>query len=208
WSNNRLIGSTRGYWGDVYKTGILVGETLGTFDPTAYTWQALSMGVWLETNKFLEMAGKVGNNPNIAALQALNIPCVEVGRADLKGSWSDGAGNSIDMTGTTYGMNNVIFFAPSTGGAPKIWATNQVSGGYAGNPVSAVVPLSGNGLSANFNVQQWDTINNKWLSTVTNGAGTYSGTGTMNGTTIQFNGAAAGTIGTGTFSGTGAGVVK
>ncbi|MEW6675025.1 MAG: hypothetical protein AB1348_03250, partial [Nitrospirota bacterium] len=42
WSNNRLIGSTRGYWGDVYKTGILVGETLGTFDPTAYTWQALS----------------------------------------------------------------------------------------------------------------------------------------------------------------------
>lgn len=44
-----------------------------------------------------------------------------------------------------------------------------------------------------------------------NGSGAYIGTGTMNGSTVQFNGVAAGTntgIGPGTFFGTGAGVAK
>jgi hypothetical protein len=205
-TGNKLIGETTGYFADISSipvTGISVGETLGTFDPNIYTWQAVSMGVWLETNKFLEMAGKIGDNPNIAALQKLNIPCVEVGRASLSGL-GNSEGGSINVN-----MNDVIFFAPNTGARPSIWATNAVSGNYTGNPLGAVVPLSGNGLNANFNVQQWDTTNSKWLSNVTNGQGSITGGG-QNVQNLNFHGAAAGTInqGSGSFSGTGAGIAK
>ncbi|MDP2725760.1 MAG: hypothetical protein Q8O44_05730, partial [Syntrophales bacterium] len=157
---------------------------------------ALSMGVWLETNKFLEMAGKIGSNPNTAALEKLNIPAVEVGRADLSGS-----GNNMNVT-----MADVIFFANSVGNAPKIWATNNVSGSYTAAPaIGTGVDLTGGGLSATFTPQVWNTTDNKWLSTV-------NGTGGFNGSTV-FRGAGAGTIapaaGTaGAISGTAAGIAK
>jgi hypothetical protein len=204
---NKLVGSSTGYFADISSspipiTGISVGETFGTFDPNAYTWQAISMGVWLETNKFLEMAA---NEVGRGKLQQLNIPCFEVGRASLSGSgFSEGGSINVNM-------NDVIFFAPNTGGQPSIWATNSVGGHYTGNPINAVVPLNGDGLSANFGVQHWDTNNNVWLSRIQNGSGTLNrvdvpGTVTIN----NFQGAAAGTInqGAGTFSGTGAGIAK
>jgi hypothetical protein len=148
------------------------------------------------------MAGKMGSSPNIAALQALNIPCVEVGRANLSGSGANGG--TIDMT-----MNNVIFFAPNHGQRPQIWATGNVSGAYTGNPSFLSVPLSGNGLSVSFNIQQWNTNTNQWLSTIPNGTGSITGGG-LNVQNLNFKGAGAGTInqGAGTFSGTAAGVAK
>ncbi|MBI5894057.1 MAG: FecR domain-containing protein [Deltaproteobacteria bacterium] len=200
WSNGVLAGKTYGYGADITSTPmtwISVGETIGTFNPTALTWQAVQTSAWLDTNKFIDM---VANNQ--AALTALNIPFAEVGRADLTGS-----GNNMP----TINMNNVTFFAYSNGAAPKIWATNNVTGTFSAQPVlNTPVSLTGNGLNANFNVQQFNTTSGKWLATV-DGSGTYSGTGTMNNTAVQFNGAAAGinTIGTsGSFSGTGAGVAK
>lgn len=205
--DNKLIGSSTGYFADISSipvTGISVGETLGTFDPNVYTWQAIQMGVWLETNKFLEMAGKVEGVPsNIEALEKLKIPCVEVGRANLTGSWSQSV-NSMNVN-----MNDVIFFAPNTDARPSIWATNSVGGSYAGNPMGAVVGLSGNGLSANFNVQQWDTTNSKWLSSVTDGHGSIT-EGGSNVQNLNFHGAAAGAIDQEmrTISGTAAGVAK
>jgi hypothetical protein len=131
-------------------------------------------------------------------LQQLNIPCVEIGRTNLTGS-----GGAI----TSMAMNDVTFFAPNSGQKPQIWATGSVNGNYSGNPLGASVNLSGGGLSAQFNVQQWNT--NKWLSTITNGnapagIGSYSGP-------FNFNGAGAGTYtgaGSGTFAGTAAGVAK
>ncbi|GEM_PF-6758423 len=55
-----------------------------------------------------------------------------------------------------------------------------------------------------------DIATKKWTATV-NGSGIYNGTGTMKNSTVNFEGAAAGTNtggSNGIFSGTGAGVVK
>ncbi len=200
WSNDVLKGTTLGYGADITSTPmtwITVGETLGTFDATAFTWQAVQTGAWIDTNKFLAMAA--AGDPT-GALAQLNIPFAEVGRANLIGN-----GNNMVVN-----MNDVTFFAYQTGAAPKIWATGDVNGTYTAPPaLNTPVALAGNGLSANFNVQTFDTTTSgKWMATV-DGSGTLSG-GTYNGPTT-FNGAAAGTntIGTsGSFSGTAAGTAK
>lgn len=195
WSGDKLIGSTVGYGADLSSasTWISVGETIGTFDAAALTFDALTMGVFLGTDQFLQMTATAEGQ---AALQQLNIPFAEVGRANLTGT--DG--------NLTVNMNDAIFFAYSNGAAPGIWATNGINGTYTADPVAnTVVSLSGSGLSANLTVQQWTGGN--WMSTVS-GSGTYSGTGSLDGSSVQFSGAAAGTYGSGAFSGTGAGVAK
>ncbi len=108
-------------------------------------------------------------------------------------------------------MADVTFFANSTGGPPRIWATKGVTGSYMSgyNYATKSVPLAGNGLTAQFNVKTWDTANGKWLSTVS-GSGPSGNSAMANGASINFRGAAAGTINTtaGTFSGTAAGTAK
>ena len=214
WSDNKLLGTTTGYFADISSTpitGITVGETLGTFDPNLYTWQAIQMGVWLETNKFLQMAQ---SPEGIAKLQQLNIPCVEVGRTNLSGALLAND-DYVSMV-----MDNVIFFAPNTGAKPSIWATNEVTGRYTftvpgqldgvhiTDPVNQFNISNGNGISADFQFKQWD--NGKWLGTIENGkaqplsGGSYSGD-------VDFHGAGAGGYtGTtsGSISGTAAGVAK
>ena len=195
-TDNKLIGTSVGYLADISSTpitAISVGETFGTFDPNAYTWQAVSMGAWIETNKFLQMTQ---SPEGIAKLQQLNIPCVEVGRATLTGS-----GNNF----SNLNMTDTIFFAPSTGAKPTIWATGNVNGSYSSAPtINTPVGLSGGGLNADFTFKQWDASNNKWLSSV-------NGTGGFNGS-ASFQGAGAGTLtnpsGAGTISGTAAGVAR
>lgn len=205
WSSNKIAGTTIGYGADITPTTpvtwVSVGEVMGTFNPTLSTFQAVNMGVSIETNTFLALAATADGRTQ---LQKLNVPCVEVGNASLTGS-----GNNM-----TVAMNNVIFFSNSAGAVPKIWATGGVSGSYTATPSMGVpVALAGSGLSANFNVQQWNTNTsvNKWLATVTNGAGTLSG-GSYSGS-VTFKGVAAGSITpgistSGTFSGTAAGVAK
>jgi len=141
-------------------------------------------------------------------LEALNIPFVSVGQADLSGSRTTPE-DALSVT-----MTNVKFFAYSTGDAPKIWATKQISGTY--NVSSGTVPFAltltgsnytnASGLSATFTPKVWDTNGNKWMATID------SGSGTVNNTNIQFIGAAAGTLSGGSsgniIGGTAAGVVK
>lgn len=203
--NNVLAGATYGYGADVTtapKTWISVGETYGTFDAVALTWQAAQSSAFIETSKYLAMMQTAEGQ---AALTQLNIPFVEVGNANLSGSGAMGDG-AINVN-----MNNVAFLAYSNGAAPKLWATGDVNGGYtcaACGPANVV--LTGNGISANFNVTTFDTVtSNNWLATV-NGGGTYTGTGTLNGAAVQMTGAAAGIINTGTttFTGTAAGVAQ
>jgi hypothetical protein len=204
WSNNAISGKIGGYGASLEsgKSWISLGETLGTFDPSSLVFQAVNIGPWIETNKLIELAATDAGREQ---LKQLDIPCIQVGMVDLKGSWGSGT-NSIDMTGVN-GMNNVKFFSTSVGGKPQIWATGNVLGGYTGNPIGASVPLSGGGLEAKFNITGWDkTTNNKWMATVTNGTGTLNG-GSYTGS-VAFNGAAAGSIGTTTFSGTAAGTAK
>ncbi|HEX8948192.1 MAG TPA: hypothetical protein VF790_04470, partial [Dissulfurispiraceae bacterium] len=202
WSGNQIAGTAAGYMGgfsgtDAPITAISVGETHGTFNPTSFTFQTVSQGPWIETNKFLAMAGTTSGQ-NI--LQQLKIPCVQVGTANLTGS---GAYLSVNM-------NNVIFFAPASGQRPALWATGNVTGSYYGNPIGTTVNLAGSGLTANFNVKQWDTTNDKWVATVTGGTGNLGGAANLQG--IQFRGAAAGTmsgyVSSGSISGTAAGIAK
>ena len=194
WANGVLKGLNLGYWANTLPaTGISVGEILGTFDPNAYTWQAVSMGAWIETNKFLQMAATTEGQ---AKLQQMNIPCVEVGRATLTGS-----GNNF----SSLNMTDTIFFAPNSGAKPTIWATGNVNGSYSSAPtINTPVGLSGGGLNADFTFKQWDAGNGKWLSSI-------NGTGGFNGS-ASFQGAGAGTLtnpsGAGTISGTAAGVAR
>lgn len=197
WSNGKITGKSLGYGADstAGSTWISAGDAIGTFDAGTQTFNILSMGAFIETNLFLDMTTTASGQ---AALQDLNIPFAEVGRANLTGT--DG--------NLTVNMNDVTFFAYSNGTSPGIWATNGISGSYAVDPgLSSSVNLTGSGLNATFTVQQWS--GGTWMSKI-DGSGNYSGTGTMNGSSIGFSGASAGTYGstTGTFSGTGAGVVK
>jgi|GEM_PF-2045205 len=206
WSDNKLAGDVTGYWADISTaapaTGIHVGELKGTFNPVDTTWQAVAMGPWIETSKYLDMTVN-----NQTALQALNIPCVQVGSVSLAGTKAY-VGGSV-----TVNMNDMQFFAYSSGAPARLWATapnnpyttSGVQGSYTGVAPSqnTVVPLSATGFTADFTLKRFDAVTtNKWLSTV-------NGTGGFNGSTT-FKGAGAGTINTtnSTFSGTAAGIAK
>ena len=175
---------------DECTTGIAGGEIEGTYDPNNDTWEATGRQAWFETDRFMEMIDSQSED-----LQALEIPCVEIGKVNLTGS-----GNNMVVN-----MNDVTFFSYSTGSDPKIWATNNVTGAYTAAPqIGVSVPLSGGGLSADFNVRTWG--NSNWGANIDNGQGILNRTD--NGSTIdlQFSGGAAGTYDSGNFSGTGAGI--
>ena len=161
----------------------------------------MTSGIWLETKKFLALAASTEGQ---AKLQKLNIPAVEVGKADFKGS-----GLNFDVS-----VNDVRFFAPVGGGRPQIFATDNITGNYSGTPTGSATlnQVAGagyavSGISPVFSVKQWDATNNKWLAGLS-----YNGTAGVVGanTGIQLSGVAAGRINTtgSTFTGTGAGVVK
>jgi len=204
-ANGHLGAGTRGAWYDMLAlkptenpmTGIFIGETVGTFNPT--TLQAMTSGIWMESGKFLDL---VATNP--AALQKLNIPAVEVGRASFSGGNGD-----YDVT-----VNDLVFFAPVTGARPEVFATNNITGNYlvaAPTGAATLSQISGaatSGISPTFTMNQWDGGNNKWAATLqfTGSTGVVGGHGN-----VQFMGVAAGrTSGgvPGTFTGTAAGVVR
>ncbi len=190
-----IEGRAAGGWVDLDSamTGVFGGPVKGTFDPTR--WQAVAGGAFMNTEKFMSM---VQNNPG--ALDQLNIPRFEVGRTDL--SWADAAAARL----TSVNMNDVIFFAHSTGAMPSIWATSNVNGTYNGVPQGGdSVSLSGSGFSSvGFTVDNFTAGSpNRWGALV-------NGSGTVPGTThsVDIQGGAAGTFGGGNFNGTGAGVAK
>ena len=198
-----IEGDVAGGWVDIEYavTGIAVGELHGGYDPCDLEIFAGSGGVWISTSILMD---KLTTDPGRNDLAKLNIPNVTIGKATLEGSYVDG-GNDIDVT-----MTDVTFLANASGGIPRIWATNNVSGTYTGTPVAGwTVPLGFTGSSdskataatANFNLQTW--VSGKWDATVTNGVGT------VNSKSISFKGGAAGSIDSGTeFSGTAAGWAK
>jgi len=183
-------------------------EIKGLFDPVATTWKAVAQGAEMETGAFLAKVSSLDDAGKKAFMDATKIPAVQVGQATL----SQASGTTVNNL-SNVAMNNVGFYAYSTGAAPKIWATNNVSGSYSGTPSTSGlpannVPLSGGGLNANFNVNQWN--GSTWSATVA-GSGALS-SGSYN-QPIQFTGGAAGAIqpatgSTGSFSGTGAGIAK
>jgi len=198
-SSNVLTGSVIGYGADLNPpqpaTWVSVGNVKGTFDPTLFAFQIGAIGVSIETNTYLNL---VQTNPD--ALKALNIPTVQVGVDTLTGN-----GNGFMDVNNPLAMNNVRFFAPSSGGKPTIWATNSVTGNYTASPIlGTAISLTGVTLKADFTFKQWNTGSGRWLGSV-------DGTGGFNGSTT-FKGAAAGTgaqaSGSGSILGTAAGVAR
>lgn len=189
WTGGQITGTAYGYGADSADgtTWISVGDVTGTFDASAMTFTVDQMGYHIDTHAYLLMASSPDGQD---ILTALNVPFAEVGSADLSGT----DGNLI------VNMNGVKFFAYSTGAAPSIWATDSVSGTFSSVPTpNTTVNLTGGGLSAGFTTVNWS--DNMWLSTV-------DGSGTLSGSSVSFEGAAAGTYDTGSFTGSGAGVVK
>ncbi|MEN2985938.1 MAG: hypothetical protein ABDH16_04715 [Thermodesulfovibrionaceae bacterium] len=204
---NLIHGKTYGYFSDVTaaKTGIFVGETAGTFDPTNKYWQTVTVGVALETVQFLSMACPQGRCNKLGVefseeqekLRKLNIPVVEVGRANFTGE-----GNNLIVN-----MRDVVFFSTQMGQKPILWATAKVSGSYNGSPtLNQSITLnatSGASGSVNFTPTYWDS--GKWSATVSGNpqlsGGSYSGP-------VNMQGVAAGNYNNNSFSGTASGVVK
>ncbi|MBI9082037.1 MAG: FecR domain-containing protein [Desulfobacterales bacterium] len=201
WSAGQIYGKVAGAWVDLAHatTGIMGGKLHGVYDPSEMDnlWDAFAGGASLETNRFLAMVK--GSPGDKAMVGQLGIPAFEVGNVSLSGSDS-----LLNVS-----MNNVTFFSFATGGAPRIWATDDVSGSFTAIPAANhSVTMSGGGLSADFVVQSW--TGNKWAAEVTsNGTGTLTRTDTAGSVDLSFTGGAAGAYTDGgAFSGTGAGVAK
>ncbi|MBC7354569.1 MAG: hypothetical protein H5U09_00010 [Desulfomicrobiaceae bacterium] len=176
--------------GPSVSTGIFVGETIGTFNPSASpdpTWTATAIGPWMETTAYLDL---VNSNPSV--LTALNLPAYQVGTTTLSG------------TGTNYdvALNNIKFLAPTSGGLPTVWATGSVTGAFTGIP-SETISLSNGQLAVQFTPTHWS--GNQWAATVS-GSELNGNLGAF--IVDQMHGVAAGQYGTGTFSGTAAGAVQ
>jgi len=101
-SGGEVSADVAGAWVNITDatTGVMGGGLKGTFDPDYYTWQAVAVGTYIDTDRFLAMANPANTEGN-AALEALNIPYIEVGRTDL--SYSSGGTNLTDLN-----MNDVI----------------------------------------------------------------------------------------------------
>ena len=104
-------------------------------------------------------------------------------------------------------MNNVRFFAYSTGASPRIWATGDVQGTNNGDPSGLTVNLTGSSgtaeINTDFTVNSWGGEGGKWNASVANGSGFVSGH------SIEMKGGAAGSVDSATtFSGTASGVAK
>jgi hypothetical protein len=198
-SSSPFIAPTYGYFGTIASdsepiTGILVGETIGQFDPSKFTAQ--QMGVFIETRKLLSM---LETQPDV--LRNLKIPTVEVGRATFNGT--DG---SVSIF-----LNDVIFLANQKGAKALIWATGNVSGTYTSPPsVGSTITLSSSTSevsgSVGFTFKKWESY--KWLAEI---QGTGINLGSSPNDNLKVQGVGAGRYSdstSGEISGTAAGIVK
>jgi hypothetical protein len=204
-STQEISAFAAGAWVDLTEsvTGVAGGKLIGTFDPTNQVWQAIAAGAIVDTKTFLAMAD---TDAGRAKLAQLDIPCIQVGAVNLSGTGDGGA--------TTVAMNNVRFFAYSTGASPKIWATGDAptdvkwsTYSSGGMPSATLSGASTSGPAVNFNSVSF-TVNNvgqiggAWDATV-------SGSGTVGAHGVTINGHAAGTRDTMyDYSGTASGVAR
>ena len=207
WADGNIDADVLGAWVDLSEAtvGVISGELAGTYDPgdsIDLTWQAVGTGLWIQAGQFLEMAA---TEEGRAVLASLNIPAIEIGKTTLSGNIE----NVVSVT-----MNDVTFFTASTGGAPAIWATGDVSGDYSGYPGYNSVELTdaNNNIYTYFNIKTWDETNNTWSADISDGYGVLTRTDTAGGTVnVEFSGVASGTHTggtTGNFTGEGAGLVR
>lgn len=103
-------------------TAVSGGHVKGTYDPAlAGTWSATLLASFVETSTFIAMAETESGQ---AKLAELNIPHARVGTVSLSGS---DANSQISI-------NDIGFYAYSTGAKPSLWASSQVTGQYTAPP--------------------------------------------------------------------------
>ncbi len=201
WSGNEIDAEVMGVWvdlGDVV-VGVSSGKLEGTYDPIEMTWQTIGSGVWLKAGQYIDMTSTTEGR---ATLAELNIPAVEIGRTTLNGT-----GSTMSIT-----MTDVTFFASSTGGDARIWATDNISGTYTVDPYIGDYIYLSNGdssITADFTLKKWD--NNNWAADISHGIGTINRTDVSGTANVEFGGVAGGTYtgtASGSFSGEGAGVAR
>jgi hypothetical protein len=181
WNNDgddQITADLSGAWinWDTAMTGVSGGELTGLFNPGANNWKAVAAWTYMDTETFL---ASIANNPQ--ALVDMNIPSWQVGQA----ANMSGDGNNLYVE-----INGVTFFAHSSNMAPSIWAAGDVSGTFSAAPtINTGVLVSGDGLSASFVPKSWGTMTNDHWTANVNG-----GSGSVGNYTVDFNGAAAGTI--------------
>ncbi len=205
WDQEKADGVVLAYGADISSnnpsTWISIGEAKGTFNPQGKTLTLGMIGVSIEGQKFLDLAGTEAGRDR---LSKLNIPAIEVGKTDLSGSGSRGA-DSISVT-----MSNVRFFRSSMNPAeaPTLWATNDVSGTYTGNPKGVKALLSGaNGnIRAEFYLHGWNSQSGKWWAEVYDGNAAANSLQGQSHPAFWFEGAAAGRINGSQFTGTASGI--
>lgn len=166
----------------------MAGESLGVFDPTNHMLEVTSAGSYIDTDMFIT---RIANNDDVDQLANLGYPVIEVGRYTLTGSGS---------VVTSLTIADMIFFAHSSGGDPKIWASSGVSGDYTTAGPEYGITLTGGGLTATFNMESIDEPGGVFY-------GRLNGSGNVNGYSVKFTGHAAGAVdsGTKTFTGNAAG---
>lgn len=195
---NIIKGKVYGYYLDydgisTNSSGIFVGETIGTFNPSESKWQTMTPFVLLKTDNFLNL---VDSEAGRQKLNSIGVPSVEIGRDTL-------VYQDINCTNCINSviMKDVRFFSSSASTAPTIWATNQINGTFNGVVSNTPVTLYGNSISVHFKPERWDA--NSWTSSISNGSGTIGGYSIQN-----MEGYAIGTVSGNNFSGTAAGAVK
>lgn len=194
-SEGRITGKGYLSWAELSRslTGVGGGEVTGSFDPNQQTYETAEIWALVDTASFLRLAQEEAGRQR---LSELNIPCVEIGKTDL-------AGSSENLS---VSMNDVTFFAYSTGDAPEIWATESVGGTYQAEPVPEdTVTLSGEGIEAQFKVTHWES--NRWGAGI-EGAGTLERSDRREPSDLEFKGTGAGEYGEGRFSGTASGLAE
>ncbi|KWT75272.1 FecR family protein [Candidatus Magnetominusculus xianensis] len=223
WNSNGLV------YGTSYGTAavgnvpvISVGTAMGYYTngilqlTDIYKYMAASQYLYLACGDETGAAGCSKTTP-VTSLTYLNIPSVEIGRTNLSGSLISGA-DYVNLN-----MNNVVFFAPSSGSKPSIFAIGNITGTYSlGTNLTATSLLSTsnqiylsdftkNGISIYFNFGMWS--GGKWNGTIgpsfTTGA--LSGgnlTGSSWSGTVIMNGWAGGLFNGGIISGNGIGIIR
>jgi hypothetical protein len=177
-------------------TFVLGGRVQGTFD--ASNWSATTLATKIETTTFVNMAADWSVGGGRDKLASLNIPGYIVGSVNMSLSGGDPYWNSLNI-------NNMGFYASTSGAKPQIWASNNVTGTLVSvaptigaNSVLAG-SAGGSAFTANFVVNNWS--GGKWGANITNGIIAPA----LN-TATKFQGGAAGAITGNSISGTASGV--
>lgn len=223
WNSNGLVYGTSYGASTVGNVPVIsVGTAMGYYNggvlqlTDIYKYMSASQYLYLACGNETGASGCSTTTP-VTSLSYLNIPSVEIGRTNLSGALISGS-DYVNLN-----MKNVVFFSPSTGTKPSIFAIGSITGTYSlGSYLTASTLLTQanqiylsdftkTGINVYFNFNTWS--GGLWNGTIGPSftSGNLSG-GNLAGSSwsgqVTMNGFAGGTFGSGTIAGNGIGIVR